>query len=83
MQVPFFYALTRNSSRKGAEEEDFASAKAHLYSQFFTQRTQRRKERKVVVRGHSVLLSREDWGEGRGGGEGVVVRQIIVEQDES
>ena len=28
---------------------------------FLTQRREARGERKVVVRGHSVLLSREDW----------------------
>jgi len=52
---------------------------ARLLWQILTQRTQRRRGRKVVVRGHSGVPSREDWLEGRGGGEeGVVVRRIIV-----
>jgi len=55
-----------------------------IYRQIFSQRTRRRKERKVVVRGHSVRC-REMTGEkdAEEGEEGVVVRQIIVEQHES
>jgi hypothetical protein len=42
--------------------------KSGLYSQFITQRRKEREGRKVVVLKLCVLLSREGWGEGHGGG---------------
>ena len=43
---------------------------AKAFTRFFHAKAQRRKERKVVVRRHRVILLREDWGENAEGEEG-------------
>ena len=57
---------------EGRRGDGLRAPAARVYWLFFTQRTPRRKERKVVVRGHSVLLLREDRGEGAKGKKGLL-----------
>ena len=86
--MKLYSRVAGKSTRKGTGErgkKEVAGAFGAITRKFFTQRTQRRKERKVVVRGHSVCYQEKTGSkDAEGGKKRITVRgHSAILQDSS